>query len=302
MGGEKSTKARALIVAVWGLLWLIGLLPIANTHVKAQHSPEINFDKVTFLSTWTKSGRVQLNKGEYREPAAPGSASEIVVKLTDKIAVGKINGKDVAAVILVTDPGGSGTFYDLALLVKGPQEWVNTNVAYLGDRVKIHSIALENNEIAVDLTAHGPDDPMCCPNQQTIERFVVDDNRLIKTTDRIHEKADQPLVGTLWKWQQTLYNNDTKTIPPDPNHYTLKLQPDKTLNIRADCNRGGGIYTINGSEISLEITHTTMAMCPPGSLEDKYLQDLNAAAIYFIKGDHLYIDLKYDTGTMKFAR
>lgn len=36
------------------------------------------------------------------------------MRLTDNIVVGKIDGKDTAVVILVTDSGGSGTFYDLA--------------------------------------------------------------------------------------------------------------------------------------------------------------------------------------------
>ena len=98
-----------------------------------------------------------------------------------------------------------------------------------------------------------------------------------------------------------MYNNDTKVLPPNPDHYTLKLLPDGKVNIRADCNRGGGVYTLDGRKISIEITHTTRAACPPGSLEGRYIRDLNAAAIYFMKDDALYIDLKYDTGTMKFT-
>ena len=59
---------------------------------------------------------------------------------------------------------------------------------------------------------------------------------------------------------------------------------------------------MDGSKISIEITHTAMAACPPESLEQNYIRDLNAAAIYFFKSDVLYIDLKYDTGTMKFMK
>ena len=43
-----------------------------------------------------------------------------------------------------------------------------------------------------------------------------------------------------------------------------------------------------------------MAACPPGSLETNFLKDLGAAAIYFIREEILYIDLKYDSGTMAF--
>jgi len=127
-------------------------------------------------------------------------------------------------------------------------------------------------------------------------------DRLMETSGEGRRTADQTLIGTTWKWRQTLYNNDTKAVPSNPDHYTLKLLPDGKISIRADCNLGGGVYRLNGSEIAIEITHTTRAACPLGSLDETYIRDLNAAAIYFMKDGALYIDLKYDTGTMKFSR
>jgi heat shock protein HslJ len=283
------------------LFWLIVLFQLVPGMGRAGELPDINFDKIVFLSSWTKSGKVQLVNGEYREPAAPGSATETVVKLTDDIACGKVDGKEAAAAILVTNPGGSGTFYDLALLVKEPQGWVNQDIAFLGDRIKIHSLAITDNHIVVDMTKPGPGEPLCCPILHTVQRFVLRDDRLVETSMEARRTVDQKLIGTVWKWQQTLYNNDTKALPPNPDHYTLKLLPDGKVNIRADCNRGGGVYTLVGSQISIEITHTTMAACPPGSLEGRYIRNLNAAAIYFTKDDALYVGLKYDTGTMKFT-
>ena len=52
----------------------------------------------------------------------------------------------------------------------------------------------------------------------------------------------------------------------------------------------------------MEITHSTLAACEPGSLERVFLRDLGAVAGYFMKEDRLYLDLKYDTGTMEFDR
>jgi heat shock protein HslJ len=112
----------------------------------------------------------------------------------------------------------------------------------------------------------------------------------------------EAVTGMTWQWHETLYNNDEKSIPPDPSHYTIAFNPDGTLNIRADCNRGGGAFSTNGKNIAIEVTHTTRAMCPPDSLEQPFIKDLNAAKIYFFKNDSLYLDLKYDTGTMKLGR
>jgi heat shock protein HslJ len=90
--------------------------------------------------------------------------------------------------------------------------------------------------------------------------------------------------------------------PADPAQYRLRLQPDGTLRARVDCNQAGGVYRISGSSIVIEVTHSTMAACEPGSLDRTFLRDLGAAAIYFMRQGKLYLDLKYDSGTMEFGR
>jgi heat shock protein HslJ len=204
--------------------------------------------------------------------------------------------------VVVTDPGGSGSFYDLALLVKKEQRWVNQDVAFLGDRIAIHSLAVLNDGILINMMNHGPGDAMCCPTRQVIQRFVLKDDRLIKMSEEVQGTSGPVLIGTEWKWQQSLYSNDTKAMPPVPENYTLKLLPDGKVSIRADCNRGGGVYRLEKERISIQIAYTTRAACPPESLEQTYIRDLNGAAIYSLKADGLFIDLKYDTGTMKFIR
>jgi len=113
-----------------GLFLLMALFQLTCGLAGAGELPEINFDRIVFLSSWTNSGKVQLINGEYREQVGPGSATETVIKLTDYMASGKLEGKEAIAAILVTDPGGSGTFYDLALLIKEPEGWINQDIAF----------------------------------------------------------------------------------------------------------------------------------------------------------------------------
>jgi heat shock protein HslJ len=255
---------------------------------------------LTYRSTWTRSGVAQLRNGEYREPAAPGSAIETWVILTDQSAYGDLNGQPAAAVVLSTDPGGSGTFYDLAIVVYEEGKLTNVVTANLGDRVKIHSISLDNNEVAVDMSSHGPDDAMCCPMKRMVQRFTLKGEKLLRVG---HDTLDrQDVRGITWKWQQTLYNNDTRNVPLNPGSYILKLMPDGRVFVHADCNVGSGNYRLNNGQINIELTHTTMAACPEDSLQDEFIRDLTGAAIYFMKGDNLFLDLKYDSGTMKFSK
>ncbi len=136
-----------------------------------------------YKSGFTQSGTAPLVNGEYREPAAPGSATETVVTLTEWIAYGQLNGREAAAVILVTDPGGSGTFYDLAVVVEQGGQPVNVATTSLGDRVQVNSLTIENNEIVVDMITQGPDDPMCCPTQQVVRSYVLEGDQLVQTSN-----------------------------------------------------------------------------------------------------------------------
>ncbi len=256
----------------------------------------------TYRSEWNLSGEITLSGGEWKGASVEGSAIVTRVKMSEHVAFGTVDGEPAAAVILVADPGGSGTFYDLALVKRVEGRAVNVGNAHLGDRVRIHSLSIEDGRVAVDLTAHRPGDPLCCPTLKAVRYYSLSGSGLAADGSGSQGVPGGELTGTLWKWQRTRYNNDTESAPPDPDHYTLELGPEGRVGIRADCNRGGGEYRIEGNRILIEITHTTRAACPPESLEGPYIRDLNGAALFFFRGDSLYIDLVYDTGTMQFSR
>lgn len=256
---------------------------------------------MTYRSKSFPSGTVTLSGGEYRMPAAPGSVSEIMVKLSDKKAFGTVNGRETGAVILATSLGGSGTFYDLALLSRGAKGWENTDTVLLGDRVKVQSMTIESDHLVVAMTAHGPRDPMCCPTLEATKRFAVKGDRL--TPVAAEERGGEPkITGEAWQWVQTLYNNDTRTVPAKQDNYTVRFLENGNISVKADCNQKGGTYSLEGKKLSVKITHSTMAACETGSLEDQFVRDLMGAAVFFLKDGELYIDLKYDSGTMKFSR
>jgi hypothetical protein len=144
-----------------------------------------DLESMTFQSKVFQAGPVTLAQGEYRASAAPESASEVVVKLTDKRAFGMLNGKSVGAIVVVTTLDGTGTFYELALLIESAQGWTNTDTVLLGDRVKVHSVAIERDRVAVAMTTHGPQDPMCCPTLEIIKHFAVQNDRLVAPSPNI---------------------------------------------------------------------------------------------------------------------
>jgi hypothetical protein len=102
------------------------------------------------------------------------------VTLTPYVARGVLEGRPVAAVIIVTATGGSGSFYDLALLRAEGGEPTNVATVLLGDRVQAQGLAVREGEIVVDLVRHGPHDPLCCPSQQVLERYALERGELVR--------------------------------------------------------------------------------------------------------------------------
>lgn len=133
---------------------------------------------LTYSTELFASGSVDLTGGEFRAPAATGSAAEVVVQVTEDAACGTLNDIPSAAVILVSSSGGSGTFYSLHAVQ--PLEGTPAEVAYtvLGDRVKVEGLAIEDNLIRVNLVMHATDDPLCCPTQAVTQSYALEGDQL----------------------------------------------------------------------------------------------------------------------------
>ena len=119
---------------------------------------------------------------------------ELVIRLAD-MAFGDLDGDGVedAVVVLVTDPGGSGTFYDLVAVVNRDGEPEHIATASLRDRANIQTLSIKVGHIVVEMTIHGPDDPMCCPSQLVQNTYALEGNQLVETAS---EALEIMLSGT----------------------------------------------------------------------------------------------------------
>jgi len=109
------------------------------------------------------------------------------------------------------------------------------------------------------------------------------------------------LLNTTWQWVGFTDPANGPLEIPNPEDYLLDLQADGSFLVKADCNNGSGVYTVDGSSISFVLGPLTRAYCGDDSLDTQYLQNLEAAAIWFTESGDLYLDLKYDSGTMQFS-
>ncbi len=149
-----------------------------------------------YSSEFTESSTALLVDGVYREAAAPDSAAETVITLTDFGDIGVLNDQPTIALVLVTDAGGSGTFYTLHVVQDVEGEPVDVAAIMLGDRIQIHSINIEENQIFVDMLAAGPDDPLCCPTQQVVNTYELQDGVLVETSSEVIGSVESEVEGT----------------------------------------------------------------------------------------------------------
>jgi len=110
------------------------------------------------------------------------------------------------------------------------------------------------------------------------------------------------LTGQVWQLQEIQYNDGKLLTAEPPENYTLEFLADGSIVAKADCNQAiGSFSTTDSREIEIGPLATTSAACPPGSIGDDYVQGLNNVAIYFFQDGNLFLDIRYDTGTMRFA-
>jgi heat shock protein HslJ len=114
---------------------------------------------------------------------------------------------------------------------------------------------------------------------------------------------ESALTGRIWQLQDIQFNDGTLLTAEPPENYTVEFADDGTLAIQADCNRGSSSFTIDAAEqrLTIDPIATTMAACPEGSIANDFVSALNNSAIYFFQDGNLFIDIKYGSGTMRFA-
>jgi heat shock protein HslJ len=110
--------------------------------------------------------------------------------------------------------------------------------------------------------------------------------------------SDQ-LVGPVWQWQRTQLGSAPVVMAAAPERYTLSFDAGGRVNVRADCNRGGGSYEVDGTAMKFGAIALTRMGCPPGSQDGEFLRSLSQAARYAIDRGELVLTLA-DGAAMRF--
>lgn len=134
------------------------------------------------------AGWVKLHAGEWRDSTANGDVREAYLTM---VAHGDLNGDSLrdAAVILYTDPGATGKFFDVVPVIASTTnqpEVLGGTVGHgvlIGDRVKPESLWIDGHRVWLRIMEHAKGDEACCPTlwQQRTYRLMKDSLKLETT-------------------------------------------------------------------------------------------------------------------------
>jgi heat shock protein HslJ len=115
------------------------------------------------------------------------------------------------------------------------------------------------------------------------------------------QAAAGELAGTAWQLVNIASMDDTDYRPDVPSNYTLALGSDGTVSIRADCNRGTGAWSSDGpGQLRFGPIASTRALCPPGSLSERYLAQFEWVRSYVMREGRLYLATMADGSIIEF--
>jgi len=119
--------------------------------------------------------------------------------------------------------------------------------------------------------------------------------------------AEQPpasaqLTNINWQWSELVETEPAaQTVVPNPQNYVIIFLTDGTIDILADCNFGGGTYSLDGNNITITVGEMTKIACEEGSLSDQFITQLGNVSTYQLTIPKLTLKLNEDAGSMSFT-
>ncbi|MFZ1745052.1 MAG: hypothetical protein WAU17_03965, partial [Nitrospirales bacterium] len=167
------------IIAFAGILTIFTVLNGFASPTPAQEPTEILSQELSadpLNATYSIEGRtVRLQDGRSEKSIAPHSASTMKTVVYGKPVYGDLDGdgqKD-AAILLIHDPGGSGTFFYVAgaLIINGTIR--GTNAVWLGDRITPPDLQIRNGILIVRYADRGHGEPMVTTPTVHMAKYLI---------------------------------------------------------------------------------------------------------------------------------
>ncbi|MDO8670961.1 MAG: hypothetical protein Q7O66_05965 [Dehalococcoidia bacterium] len=211
MAGRKrlllaTAAAIVVLVAVAGILRIDRPIVMPREEPPEQALSWNDLRNTDYPSDFPRGKVARLAQGAYEEEYVPGSATKLKIQMADFGAFGQIDeGQSVdAAVLLVSDPGGSGTFTHLVAALNRDGKPVPSKPVLLGDRIAVRAIRIEDRKISLRMRVRSPSDPYARLTREVTRTYSLVNGELILETKlrRIYHRFPSSSSRTARRWSK----------------------------------------------------------------------------------------------------
>lgn len=190
--------------------------------------------------------KVKLKDGVFKQ----GNPPDIVHIEIEHYKLVDLNndGIDDAVVILVGSYGGSGSFYELTVLLSKGKDIVQTNSVVLGDKIKIEKIDVHHKtlfligNVALIALTHKDSDSSASPSKKDIICYALSSREALVPCEEIkrYMYVKKPALYLYPEKEQIVKvklapkGDITKAIPPYKGEWIVKVTPSGKINNQYD--------------------------------------------------------------------
>ena len=180
-------------ILAWQYFWVVEKAEAPQTEVIESAKEKEEFAKLTlealenaeyYFALYDKKTRLIGGRHDEEEIIDEDGYSYIFSAgiISDKVVFGDLNydEKEDAIVILYSEGGGSGFFYELAVIINENGSPYHLTSKYLGDRVRINSLSVKEDIITLDVITHDTGDAACCPTLHRTFQYKLFEDELLE--------------------------------------------------------------------------------------------------------------------------
>lgn len=114
--------------------------------------------------------------------------------------------------------------------------------------------------------------------------------------------ATPGIKDVVWRWQSWQSPQESRlNFVYNPDRYTLTLNMDNTLSVQADCNSGGGSYSLFSNKLTISQLFSTEMYCGDESIDYIFFDLLGQVKNYAVENGWLVLELA-DGTLMSFSQ
>ena len=253
-----------------------------------------NIETPRIAKTDLKNFNVSLNgevftllNGKAEKEYPDGGTTKNTLALFQEPVEGDLDGDgDMdGALLLVNNPGGSGTFYYAVLVMNNDNKYIATNVLLLGDRIAPQTVEIHDGRAVYNYAERPAGASMIARNSEGKSLWIHYDKKTgnigewVKDFEGEADPDRMSLGMKKWIWIKTEDGTGGTVAPKNAGDFGITFNKDGNVAVDTDCNSMGGPYTVAGDKLSFGNMFSTLMYCE-GSQEQAFGEALRATSKY----------------------